>query len=66
VRIAKTKVVMILAALLITMGLCLAEDDVFIRIDRDDPNAWKAKLANVRLLQDEAMSGRRLLYHGYR
>ena len=56
-RIAKTKVVMILAALLITMGLCLAEDDVFIRIDRDDPNAWKAKLANVRLLQDEAMSG---------
>ncbi|MBQ6346495.1 MAG: hypothetical protein IJI71_02935 [Clostridia bacterium] len=30
-RIAKTKVVMILAALLITMGLCLAEDDVFIK-----------------------------------
>lgn len=27
-----------------------AEDDVFIRIDRDDSNAWKEELANVRFL----------------
>ena len=32
-------------------------DDVFIRIDRDDPDAWKGELDNVRFLTDEGMSG---------
>ena len=31
--------------------------DVFIRIDRDDPEAWKNDLANVRFLTEERMSG---------
>lgn len=31
--------------------------EVFIRIDRDDPEAWKNDLANVRFLTEEHMSG---------
>ncbi len=31
--------------------------DVFIRIDRDDPEAWKNDLDNVRFLPEEGMSG---------
>ena len=31
--------------------------EVFIRIDRDDPEAWKNDLANVRYLTEERMSG---------
>ena len=31
--------------------------EVFIRIDRDDPQAWKNNLANVRFLTEEHMSG---------
>lgn len=31
--------------------------DVFMRVDRDDPDAWKQELANVRFLTDENMSG---------
>lgn len=35
-----------------------AEDaEVFIRIDRDDPEAWKGELDNVRFLTEEGMSG---------
>ena len=33
------------------------EPEVFIRIDRDDPEAWKGELANVRFLTGERMSG---------
>ena len=43
--------------LLLPIWTCAAEDNVFIRIDRDDPNAWKEELANVRFLQEEGMSG---------
>ena len=31
--------------------------EVFIRIDRDDPEAWKNELDNVRFLEEERMSG---------
>ena len=31
--------------------------EVFIRVDRDDPEAWKNDLANVRFLTEEHMSG---------
>ncbi len=31
--------------------------EVFIRVDRDDPDAWKNDLANVRFLTEEGMSG---------
>ena len=31
--------------------------EVFIRMDRDDPEAWKNDLANVRFLMEERMSG---------
>ena len=55
--IAKAMVMLILSMLLLAMVSCLAEDGVFIRIDRDDPNAWREALANVRFLEDEGMSG---------
>ena len=34
-----------------------AENGVFIRIDRDDSEAWKGDLENVRFLEEEGMSG---------
>ena len=34
-----------------------ASGDTFIRIDRDDPEAWRQVLANVRYLEEEHMSG---------
>lgn len=51
-----------IAMLAITLMLlpvrpCTAADDIFIRIDRDNPNAWKEELANVRFLSEENMSG---------
>ena len=46
-----------LTALLLPLLSCAAEDDVFIRIDRDDPDAWRKELANVRFLPEERMSG---------
>lgn len=48
---------MILAVLLLPVLSHASADSVFIRIDRDDPNAWKEELANVRFLQEEGMSG---------
>ena len=36
---------------------CMADDDTFIRVDRDDFNAWNEELANVRFLEEEHMSG---------
>ena len=32
-------------------------EETFIRIDRDDPEAWTRELDNVRFLQEERMSG---------
>lgn len=46
-----------MAVLLLPIMVCAAEDSVFIRIDRDDPNAWKEELDNVRFLEGEGMSG---------
>ncbi len=44
------------------LALCLllpalASAEPFIRIDRDDPDAWKGELANVRFLDEARMSG---------
>ena len=36
---------------------CAAQETAFIRIDRDDPDAWRNELENVRFLEDENMSG---------
>lgn len=53
------KVIMLqLAAVLLAACSGKAEEGVFVRIERDDPNAWKEELANVRFLQEEKMSGR--------
>ena len=52
-RIALSLPVVLLFPILVSA----AEDSVFIRIDRDDPDAWKEELANVRFLQEEGMSG---------
>lgn len=46
---------MLLLCFLITAVPVFAE--VFIRIDRDNPEAWKNELANVRFLTEERMSG---------
>ena len=56
-RILKKIIVLILAVLLLPVLSHASADSVFIRIDRDDPNAWKEELANVRFLQEEGMSG---------
>ena len=56
-RTVKRITVLVLAVLLIPLRIYAAEDSVFIRIDRDDPDAWKQALANVRFLEEEGMSG---------
>ena len=56
-RIFKKIAILILAVLFLSACSRKEEDGVFIRIDRDDPNAWKEELSNVRFLQDEGMSG---------
>ncbi len=55
--ILKKMIILLLAALLLPTGSWAAEADVFIRIDRDNPDAWKGELDNVRFLQEEGMSG---------
>ena len=56
-RTLKRITALALAVLLLPLHLYAAEDSVFIRIDRDDPDAWKEELANVRFLEEEGMSG---------
>ena len=56
-RTLKRITALALAVLLLPLHLYAAEDSVFIRIDRDDPDAWKKELANVRFLEEEGMSG---------
>ena len=46
-----------LTVLLVLLCACGTKDGVFIRVDRDDPEAWKGELANVRYLTEEGMSG---------
>ena len=53
----KRIIALVLAAMLLPLWAGLAEDGTFIRIDRDDPEAWKGELANVRFLPEEGMSG---------
>ena len=36
---------------------CIAEEEPFIRVDRDDFDAWSKELDNVRFLEEERMSG---------
>ena len=53
----KRIIMLLLSVLLLTACSGKAQENVFIRIDRDDPNAWKEELANVRFLSEEGMSG---------
>ncbi len=55
----KKNLSLFLALLLLLPLVCLAsaEDDVFLRIDRDDPDAWQKPLDNVRFLDEVCMSG---------
>lgn len=50
-----------LAAWILSLALIVlavpACSEVFIRIDRDDPEAWRNEPANVRFLAEERMSG---------
>lgn len=56
-RFIKNAAFLVLITVLFPLWSCLAENDVFLRVDRDDPDAWKQELANVRFLTDENMSG---------
>ena len=56
-HIMKKTAVLLLAVLLLPVMAHAADNDVVIRIDRDDPDAWKGELDNVRFLQEEGMSG---------
>ena len=54
------KLFSLLLASLLMIASCAAasaQGDVFIRIDRDAPEAWQRPLDNVRFLDDEHMSG---------
>ncbi len=54
------KLFSLLLASLMVIASCAsasAQGDVFIRIDRDDLEAWQRPLDNVRFLDDEHMSG---------
>lgn len=53
----KKAVLLALITVLLPLWSCLADDGVFLRVDRDDPDAWSQELANVRFLTDEHMSG---------
>ena len=46
--------ILILTCLIFTIPVYA---EVFIRIDRDDPDAWKNELDNVRFLTEERISG---------
>ncbi len=51
-------ILFILVLSMLLLPVCsVAEESVFIRIDRDNPQAWKQELSNVRFLQEEGMSG---------
>ena len=56
-RITKIFTALVLAVFLFPGYAFAGENRTFIRIDRDDPDAWTKELANVRFLQDERMSG---------
>ena len=51
------KLIAVLTVIAMLAPAVSALADVFIRIDRDDPDAWQAPLANVRFLDEERMSG---------
>ena len=51
------KTLALLLILMLLPALPCAAEEVFIRVDRDDFEAWKGELANVRFLEDEGMSG---------
>ena len=53
----KKTTALLLTILLLLSSAYAAADGVFIRIDRDDPEAWKGELDNVRFLTEEGMSG---------
>ena len=48
---------LLLALLLLPLWAFAEEDAVLLRIDRDNPTAWKGRLANARHLDGERMSG---------
>ena len=56
-RFFRKAVLLVLVIVLFPLWSCLADDGVFLRVDRDDPDAWRQELANVRFLTDEHMSG---------
>lgn len=46
----KFSLLLIVFLLLCTQAMASQNDTPFLRIDRDDPQAWKGELDNVRLL----------------
>ena len=52
----KRTAALFLALILLAFALP-APAETFVRVDRDDPEAWKGELDNVRFLTEEGMSG---------
>ena len=53
----KKRLIAWLLSMILVVFAVPAFSEVFIRIDRDDPEAWRNELANVRFLTEEGMSG---------
>lgn len=51
------KTLSLLLAFALLFCALAAQAEVFIRVDRDDPEAWRGELDNVRFLPEESMSG---------
>jgi len=54
---AKRFLILLLVVFLVPLWAFAEGDDVYLRIDRDNVTAWKARLANARHLNEERMSG---------
>ena len=53
----KKTLALLMALCLLVPAVCARAEAPFIRVDRDDMDAWKGELDNVRFLEEEGMSG---------
>ena len=53
----KKTLAVLMALCLLVPAVCARAEAPFIRVDRDDMDAWKGELDNVRFLEEEGMSG---------
>ncbi len=53
----KRFLLLFLVVILLPLWAFAEENDIYLRIDRDNPTAWKGRLTNGRHLNEERMSG---------